>query len=283
MTLQTQLRKSITETRLVESMLAKTFELTGKKPWKFGYSSYKRLAIESSIADEIPFDTQLPEQYGHRLDERIVELPWLYDNLSDDPETILDAGSSLNFQYFLQSKKLSKKKVYITTLAPEPRNYASMGVSYIFGDLRKTCFNENFFDTVACISTLEHVGLDNTMLYTEDNDLNENSPIDYLLVIKELKRVLKPGGNLFLTFPFGKPANYAWFQVFGEMHVNQIIDRFEPSTSTVEYYKYANSGWHQSTSEQCKDAEVYDATSNQAYTHDFLAFSRSVCCMTLQK
>ena len=51
----------------------------------------------------------------------------------------------------------------IVTLAPEPVAFTSLGVSYLYGDLRQLPFRDDWFDEVACLSTLEHVGMDNAV------------------------------------------------------------------------------------------------------------------------
>jgi ubiquinone/menaquinone biosynthesis C-methylase UbiE len=42
-------------------------------------------------------------------------------------------------------------------------------ISYVYGDLRNTILKDQCFDEIVCISTLEHIGMDNTMLYTKDS------------------------------------------------------------------------------------------------------------------
>jgi hypothetical protein len=64
----------------------------------------------------------------------------------------------------------------------------------VYEDLRETCYRDGYFDWVVCISTLKHVGLDNTRFYTSDPDRNELNPDDYVRVVTELRRVLKPAG-----------------------------------------------------------------------------------------
>jgi len=44
------------------------------------------------------------------------------------------------------------------------------GISYIFEDLRESCFRDDYFDIVVSLSTIEHIGLDNTMRYTHEPD-----------------------------------------------------------------------------------------------------------------
>ena len=41
------------------------------------------------------------------------------------------------------------------------------------------------------------------MLYTSEASKNENESSSYIAAIKEYRRMLKPGGVLYLSFPFG--------------------------------------------------------------------------------
>jgi hypothetical protein len=106
-----------------------------------------------------------------------------------------------------------------------------------------------------CISSLEHVGCDNT-LYTHDKSYAENKPNDYLLAIKEMVRILKPRGALFLTVPFGKYVNYGSFQVFDEPMLARIISTFGPVRKVEQtFYRYSAGGWNTSTASECSDCE----------------------------
>ena len=104
--------------------------------------------------------------------------------------------------------------MHICTLAPERECFWRRGVSYMFEDLRCLPYRDNWFDCIACISTIEHVGMDNTQLYTADSARRENRPEDALRAMREMRRVLKPGGTLFLTAPYGRAASHGWLQVF---------------------------------------------------------------------
>src|SRR3954452_702969 len=52
---------------------------------------------------------------------------------------------------------------HIVTLAPEAAAYWSRGISYVYGDLRDLPYRDGYFDTVVCISAVEHVGMDNSV------------------------------------------------------------------------------------------------------------------------
>ena len=169
---------------------------------------------------------ELPAGYGFRLDERIIEYPWLFSRLPMGAGRLLDAGSTLNFEFLLEQPGLRQKKVDICTLAPESRCLWRKGVSYIYDDLRRLPYRDDLFDWIVCLSTIEHVGMDNS-LYAGDGQKNDASrPDDYLMALAELKRVLKPGGTIYLTAPFGKTVNHRWFQVFDHEMVKSLIRNF---------------------------------------------------------
>ena len=48
----------------------------------------------------------------------------------------------------------------ITTFTEEENN-AALGQSYVTADLRELPFADESFDTIVCVSTLDHVGMDN--------------------------------------------------------------------------------------------------------------------------
>lgn len=225
----------------------------------------------------------MPPGYGFRLDERIIEYPWLLSRIPDNKGKLLDAGSTLNFDFILSRPRLRIKDIFISTLAPEAYCFWNAGISYIFEDLRNLCFRDEYFDWVACISTIEHVGLDNTMLYVKDPSKKENNPLSCLEVVKQFHRVLKPGGILYLSFPFGKYKNHSWFQVFDSKMVDAVIEAFSPSYVIESYFKYDPQGWRPSSREDSKDATCFDIHQQSSYEKDFLAFSRAIACLELTK
>ena len=68
--------------------------------------------------------------------------------------------------------------------------------TFVQGDLRKMHFHDEFFDVVIAVSTIEHVGLGryNDPLSSEGDKE----------ALREIKRVLKQGGQLLVTIPCGK-------------------------------------------------------------------------------
>jgi len=259
------------------------FVFAGKKPWSRGYGEYKAIAIEKVLASGEFRSDELDKGYGFRLDERIVEYGWFISRLPAVTGRLLDAGSVLNFDYILNQPALKLKKIFISTLAPEPLCYWHMGVSYVYEDLRDSCFKDEYFDWIVSLSTIEHIGLDNTMLYTAEASKNENAGDSCLQAVKEYRRVLKPGGTLYLSFPFGRHVNRGWFQIFDAAMLDQVVEAFSPSSVNEFHYKYEPDGWRVSSREESKDSTYFDIHTQNAYDKDFAAASRAIVCLELTK
>jgi SAM-dependent methyltransferase len=274
---------ALNDSEISVDFFSKYFTFSGMKPWKFGYSGYKRKTISKYIENNIFNLSDWPSNYGYRIDERVVELPWLFSKLTCNPETLFDAGSVLNHLYILRNDKLINKKITILTLAPEKRNYYSLhsGISYVFDDLRACPFKDKFFDTIISLSTIEHIGLDNEV-FTGNKD-DQKTPGDYIEAVLEFYRLLKPGGKLYLSFPFGKKANHGWFQVFDKEMVEKLLDTFKPKTYEALFFRYFSDGWHLASIDECDDAITYDFSVSKNYEDDYVAFSRAVCCLELCK
>jgi SAM-dependent methyltransferase len=269
---------------------------SNRQPWTRGYDEYREQFLRNAIQDEavlnILRDGQpLPEGYGFRLDARVVEIPWVLSRAGQRAGTFLDAGSALNYEFVLRSAPLRDKRVTIMTLAPEGDAFWRLGVSYVFGDLRELDFREELFDAVACISTIEHVGMDNTMYAGEKDIAQRGDPREFLNAVAELKRVLKPGGALYISFPFGRYENHGWFQQFDAELVDTLVAAFEPSLYTETIFKYEPTGWILSNRSACADCQFFDVhtskyfdpNSSIEYPPDFPAGERALACLELIK
>jgi len=268
----------------------------GQKPWSRGYHDFLWQLVEktinnSDLINRFKNSFGLPTLYGKNIGERIIEYPWLISNLPEEPKTLLDAGSTLNYSEIMNHKKLNNKKIIIVNLSHEDYCFWQKDISYLFADLRQLPFLDNCFDIITCISTLEHVGMDNTMFYTDDPKHKESKSRDYLKVILELKRVLKSGGTLFITVPFGRYQNLQYLQQFNQDMIKQVIETFNGKTTSIDYYRYTKDGWNISNADECMDMEFFDIhqtkyrnkNSNKDYDPDFAAAARAVACIKLTK
>jgi SAM-dependent methyltransferase len=252
------------------------------RPWTKGYAEYKEHEIARALREGSFCAAELPAGYGFRLDERIIEYPWLFSRLPSGTGRLLDAGSTLNFEYLLEQPALKEKKIDICSLAPEPCCFWRKGISYIYDDLRQLPFSGELFDWIVCLSTIEHVGMDNA-LYTGMAAKSESRPKDYLIALTELKRALKPGGVIYLTAPFGKAADHGWLQVFDHEMVKDLIRNFAPSDLKTDYILYQAEGWRRCEPVEAAAATYFNIHAAKGYDPDFAAAARAVFCLELKK
>ena len=167
------------------------------------------------------------------------------------------------------------------TLAPEAECFWSRSVSYVFEDLRKTCYRDGLFDWVVSLSTIEHIGLDNTMLYTGNLQDAESDEDGFVPAVREFKRIIKPGGNCFISVPFGKRDNLGWYQVFDSAKIEKIVEAFGPASHQIDYFGYSRDGWSRQSADALANATVFDVHTGKGWGDDLAASSRAVACLRL--
>ena len=239
-----------------------------------------------------PLERPFRRTYAIGLDERSVEFPWVLSQLPAGDALMLDAGSSLNHALLLDDPSVAEKRLHIVTLTPEQECFWQRGISYVFDDLRALPFKDALYDIVVSVSTLEHVGCDNRF-YTGRSP-SEERPDDFLAAAKEMTRVLKPGGLLLLTVPYGMYQFHGPFQQFDRRRLSMAEAAFGTVASLSErFYRYSRAGWQLAEDESCADCCYVSWVAELMRTGrwpeapqlepDFAAAARAVACVTLVK
>jgi len=279
------LKKIVFKMPLLKRFFVSIYQWGGRQPWSMGYSVYKYSYIANIVEKHLDYfsgDT-LPEEYGYGLDERVVEYPWFFSRLKAGANVILDAGSTLNHTDILSISLLRGRKLYISSLDFEGFASATNVPFYVYEDLRQMSYKGEVFDAIACISTLEHIGMDNTHIYMSILNKKENEKYAFLDAIREFQRILKPRGVLYLSVPYGKYRDHRWLQVFDQALVNDIKREFSPSEFSETYFKYENGQWNFSSVRACQDSIYFDIHHTKRHREDRLAASQSIVCLELVK
>ena len=250
-----------------------------RHPFAEDYAERHRAFLDAVFTDAAlltPFATgrQLPSGYGVGFDERVVEYPWLIAR--GQRGHVLDAGSALNHEHILDRFVGEIESLTIVTLEPEAVAFTERKISYVYGDLRDLPFREAWFDTVVSLSTLEHVGMDNTA-YGSRALVADDPDAQLGLAVAELCRVLKPDGELLLSVPFGAFENHRWFRQFGSRELDLLLELLEPAVLTVEIFRYGADGWTRSDRRAARNASYREPTDPTA--KDFAAAARAVACV----
>lgn len=241
----------------VRRMKAWQWKRAGRVPHAYGYNAARWFALEGDVRNG-------DERYGwdgRGFDERAVEYPWIFRRmkaLTKPGDQVLDAGSILNHSRVLAWWRAAMlPPVSIVTLAHEGRAEVSNGVRYEFADLRRLPYRDEWFSAVLCISTIEHVGMDNTG-YGASVPASSNPGAEAVLALRELHRVTRAGGTLLLSVPFGTPANRGWFRVFDEPALDQLTGTPGWTVSRRQFFRAQRDGWRECTAAQAADAGYND-------------------------
>lgn len=269
--------------------LIEQYKKNGCIPWTPGYAKFKNLLLIETLADKNLMELfrqgkPLPAGYGRRLDERVVECPWAISRVRPGSGLLLDAGSVLNTPMFLDAPELSQQKIIIYSLEMDSVRLDPR-LSYLHGDFREPVLRDGIFDTIVCISTVEHIGMWPIPKPPYEVTLKQQQPEKDLLayrgVIKTFHNLLKPGGRLLLTVPFGKAQDQDWLQVFGAGQIEDVKQSFGGDCLSETYYRHAADGWHTSTPEECTDLEYFNIVRTPEFGPDFAAAARAVACLEL--
>lgn len=116
---------------------------------------------------------------------------WAFEHLvNEQPDSLVDIASSTYFLAF------AAKITNVISIDIRELNASLPTIEYRKGDITNLPFSDNSIHAISTLSVIEHIGLGR---YGDNLDINGMET-----GIKELIRVLKPGGMLLVAFPVGK-------------------------------------------------------------------------------
>jgi SAM-dependent methyltransferase len=183
-------------------------------------------------------------------DERAIEIPWCLARYGGE-RRVLDLGFAFAEPAYLAG---------LVALGAEELSGADLaekdvpGLRSLVADVRDLPFGDGSLDLVLCVSTLEHVGRDNDAYAVEAPPDESGDEV----ALRELRRVLCPGGRLLVSVPTGVLDDQGW-QV--QRPPEDWVALFERAGFVVfedELYVRADGGWRSATATEAREARYGD-------------------------
>lgn len=172
---------------------------------------------ERALVWRIPFLRLKRKFLTPAVNERIVELPWVLRTLAAFPGSrVLDFGCS-NSPLSLEMAAMGHKVVGADL---RPYGYTHPNFELIQGDFLRIPTPEKYFDVVVAVSAVEHVGLDGVY----GGPTHESGD---RAIVRKFLEVLKPGGALLLTVPFGLAGENPGYRVYDALGLAALLVGFE--------------------------------------------------------
>jgi SAM-dependent methyltransferase len=168
--------------------------------------------------------------------ERVVEVPWVLSRYGGE-HTVLDIGTANALGVYVDG--LLQLRVP-ELIGLDLSNDGDGRVDIVTGDVRRIPFEDERFDLVICVSTLEHVGANNRRYGWSDSAAKEG---DRDQALAEIRRVLRPGGRMLLTMPFGRHEEQDWFTQYDWPGWQALIRRSGLEAHEVATYAHSTAGW----------------------------------------
>jgi len=167
-------------------------------------------------------------------DERVVEIPWVLSRVRPSGR-VLEVGYAFAEPAYLAGLLRAGLELVGADLATREVE----GMEIVTADVRDLPFSDRSFDQVLLVSTLEHVGADNTV-YGLAAESDRGARVEAL---RELRRVLRRDGSLLVTVPLGEPGDHGWFRQEDGRGWSRLYARGGFFVEEVEAYELLPEGW----------------------------------------
>ncbi len=180
-------------------------------------------ALTRSLVWWLP-PTRLKSRYlALKASCRVVEIPFALNRLRADPGArVLDFGCATS----RTALELASLGYHVTGVDFRPYPAAHPNLESRVGDFLGMSFTPGTFDAVVAVSSVEHCGV---AAYGSD----EVSDGD-IRAMERFHALLKPGGQLLLTVPYGRAGRNEYQRVYDAVSLARLLDGF--AIEEASYY-----------------------------------------------
>ncbi len=167
-------------------------------------------------------------------DERVIEVPWVLSRLVPSGR-VLEVGYAFAEAPYLAALLRSGVELVGVDLAGRDVE----GMERVQADVRDLPLPDASVDQALLVSTLEHVGADNSGYGLQA----EEAPASRADALRELGRVLRPRARLLVTVPLGEPSDHGWFRLDDVAGWNGLFASAGLFVEEQEAYELTADGW----------------------------------------
>lgn len=160
-----------------------------------GHVNTRREFAEEPIIERLSLSAAPLDHIGDGSSERVIEVPWVIRRVTElNPSRMLDVGTA--FAPMIYKWLLVRQAPTIETV--DLADATVPGLQNHVADIRELPFADDTFELATCISTLEHIGMDNTQYSLESGGAGD------VQALKELGRVAR---RVLVTTPCGRATD----------------------------------------------------------------------------
>jgi SAM-dependent methyltransferase len=172
-----------------------------------------------------------------RLHSRCIEYPFAASQVGE-AQRLLDVGTAKCDPAWIRWLENLPIEVHATDYDAPPKEFRN--VAFHRADLRQLPIPDGTFDGILAVSVVEHIGLHDPQVTSQNlPSYSERGDVE---AVRELARVLRRGGRLVMTLPFGIREGL----VLGgstRCYTAESIGRFDGvlEPTLLHYYEYQHS------------------------------------------
>lgn len=171
--------------------------------------------LKARLADMLRVTLKQVFDPGMVTTERVIEYPFVFQNLDDVSGLILDIGCcGSQFPIALASRGFR-----VVGIDFNPYPYKHPKFSAVRGDAMRIPFATGCFGAVLAVSVIEHIGIGHY-----GDPLSEMGDC---AVVNEIVRVLRPGGRVLITVPFGRAITDDFQRVYDPQRLRRLLTPVE--------------------------------------------------------
>lgn len=177
--------------------------------------------------------------YLSLVSERAVEVPFVVSQYRGEARVLEIGFANAETRYVEALAALEIPLLVGLDLVPgEPKR--EQVFARVVADARHDVFRGGVFDLVLLISTIEHIGRDNSG-YGIHGDAGVSEHPDRQ-AIATIARWLRPAGRLLVTVPFGRFEDHGWLINYDAAHLDALVAASGLDLTSAQYYEQRG-GW----------------------------------------